>query len=120
MKKIQLYVDPDKEKEVYNLIEKIEIEGSDGYDEVKDKRGNVTKKRKLKRGYTQDRLKEMLRVYHILSNKYGTIEPYELLDRVLSNQTKEIIKVDTIAEESTKVNADKNILNKLDKIQKNI
>lgn len=86
MKKIQLYVDPDKEKEVYNLIEQIEEEGSDGFEWVTTKEGNKIKKRKLKRGYTQDRLKEMLRVYHILSNKYGTIEPYELLDKVLSNQ----------------------------------
>lgn len=93
MKKIQLYVDPDKEKEVFNLIDQIEEEGSDGFTWIEKENGVKEKKYKVKRGYTQDRIKEILRVYYILAKKTGTIEPYDLLDHVL-NSSKSQTKVE--------------------------
>jgi hypothetical protein len=84
MKKIQLYVDPDKEDKVYNLIEDIEKAGTEGYKEVTASDGSTMKKRIVKRGYTQDRLKEILKVYSILAKQVGSDDPYEVLNHVLT------------------------------------
>lgn len=64
MKKVQLYVNPHKDKILYELIEELEAE-SEG-----------------KRGYVADQLKERLKAFELLSRIFGEKDPMALAFKV--------------------------------------
>ncbi|MDX8367817.1 hypothetical protein [Cytobacillus sp. IB215665] len=73
-KKVQLYVN-DNEKEVYALLDQIENEGIE-YQETDGETQKV-----VKRGYVQDRLKEILKTYSIIAKSVGSSEPSEVINK---------------------------------------
>jgi hypothetical protein len=60
MKKIQMYVDPHKDKVLYELIEELEADG------------------KGTRGYVADQLKERLKTFELLARTFGEKDPMAL------------------------------------------
>ncbi|MFS1519660.1 hypothetical protein V1503_24855 [Bacillus sp. SCS-151] len=73
-KKVQLYVN-DNEKEVYALLDQIENEG------IEYKEANGETQKVVKRGYVQDRLKEILKAYSIIAKSVGSSEPSEVINK---------------------------------------
>lgn len=59
-KKVQLYLDEHKDRQLFDLVERLEKEG------------------KKTRGYVTERIKERLKAFEILSETFGETDPMQL------------------------------------------
>ncbi|WP_420975036.1 peptidylprolyl isomerase [Bacillus thuringiensis] len=69
-KKLQIELNPKKDKTVYQLVEKLEVE-SEG-----------------EKGYVNKQIKRRLEMYQILSEVAGEDDPVELVKKILMNMQK--------------------------------